>query len=261
MMKKILKLLTISLLFSASMNNAWALREAKPMAVDSRLKVMIFNPNDVYKYTGFYGYQGNIQFAKSEVISNVSMGDSTAWQIIPLENILFLKPIASDATTNMTVITNKRIYYFEVHAQETESPNDPEMAFSVKFIYPNEDGVTSVVQQVESSSGPDLTQPERFNFNYTISGSEEIAPLKIFDDGEFTYFEFRSKNAEVPAFFSVNKDGEESVINYRMLGKYVVIEKVNARFTLRSGGLHTCVYNEKILSSEKPATDAKKKLN
>ena len=32
----------------------------------------------------------------------------------------------------------------------------------------------------------------KYNFNYTFSGPDEIAPVKVFDDGEFTYFEFRN---------------------------------------------------------------------
>jgi hypothetical protein len=30
-----------------------------------------------------------------------------------------------------------------------------------------------------SSGNPDLTHPEKYNFNYSISGNEEIAPIKI----------------------------------------------------------------------------------
>lgn len=242
-------LILTTFLFSS---NSHALREAKPMAVDSRLKTMIFNPHDVYKYTGFYGYQGNIQFARGETIENISMGDSTAWQITPLENILFLKPIAQDATTNMTVMTSKRIYYFEIHAAETETPNDPEIAFSVKFIYPNDKIISndSITQVNDEEDGPDLTHPERFNFNYSVSGSSLIEPLKIFDDGEFTFFEFKSKNADVPAFFTVNDLGEESLVNYRVSGKYVVVEKVAHRFTLRHGKDYTCVFNEKLLAKK-----------
>ena len=38
------------------------------------------------------------------------------------------------------------------------------------------------------------TISDKYNFNYTISGDDSIAPIKVFDDGVFTYFEFKDKN-------------------------------------------------------------------
>jgi type IV secretion system protein VirB9 len=97
---------------------------------------------------------------------------------------------------------------------------------------------------------PDLSRPEKYNFNYTITGNEEIAPIKILDDGEFTYLQFRNMNAEMPAIFAVDDDLKEYVINYRILEEKlptVVIEKVYKKLTLRSSKKITCVFNEALL--------------
>jgi type IV secretion system protein VirB9 len=225
--------------------NAQAMREARPTSVDSRLRVATYNPNDVFKFTGFYGYQSSIELAQGEVVDQISMGDSVAWQIVPSGHRIFLKPMEHNATTNMTVITNIRTYYFELHAKDAEGINDPDLVFTVKFLYPeDENSDFSGLRQFSSNSTPDLSEPENYNFNYTISGSDSIAPIKIFDDGEFTYFEFRNKNAEVPSFFMVNPDRTESMINYRVVGNYIVVERVASRFTLRNGQEITCVFNE-----------------
>ena len=48
----------------------------------------------------------------------------------------------------------------------------------------------------------------------------------------------------MPAFFAVDPDGNESVVNYRMEGKYVVIERVGSLFTLRDGEEALCLFNE-----------------
>ncbi|MBN8828398.1 MAG: P-type conjugative transfer protein VirB9 [Sphingobacteriia bacterium] len=231
--------LSIFIAFEAS-----ALREPKPTLIDSRLRVIVYNPEDVFKLMGFYGYQASVEFDDSETIESISMGDSVAWQIVPAGKRLFLKPIEPEATTNMTLITNKRVYHFELHAKEAEDINDPEMVFNVKFIYPDE-GFTNNLQNFASSSqGPDLSHPEKLNFNYTISGVDGISPIKIFDDGEFTYFEFRDKNAEIPAIFLVDSLGKEGLVNYRVAGKYVVVERVASQFTLRNGNDIVCVFNE-----------------
>ncbi|MFN7039033.1 MAG: P-type conjugative transfer protein VirB9 [Alphaproteobacteria bacterium] len=235
---------TFIIIFSL-LNNAYALREAKPTAIDKRIRVMVYNPNDVFKFIGYYGYQASIEFADGETVDTISLGDTVAWQIVPAGKRIFIKPMEADATTNMTVITNKRLYHFELHASEAIDINDPDMVFAVKFLYPDEAGGTAV-QQFASSTEPDLSEPGNYNFNYAISGPEKISPTKIFDDGEFTYFQFKDKNAEIPAFFMVEPDGTESIINYRISGKYVVIERVISRYTLRLGKSIVCVFNENM---------------
>ena len=245
-MRIFLSILALIMLFMArASSDAYAMREPRPLGVDKRIKVMSYAPDEVFKYTGYYGYQTNIEFGEGESIESISMGDTTGWQMIPSGRRLFLKPMDQDATTNMTLITNKRMYFFELHAEEAADISDPNLSFIVRFIYPDE-GSSSAIRKFSSTSGPDLTQPWKYNFNYTISGNQYIAPLRIFDDGEFTYFKFKNKNAEVPAFFMVDSEGKEALVNYRVSGEYIVIERVIGQFTLRNGPDIVCVFNEKM---------------
>lgn len=224
---------------------AVALRESKPTAIDKRIRVMVYNPDDVFKFTGYYGYQANIEFAEDETVDNISMGDTIAWQVVPSGRRIFLKPMEPNATTNMTVITNKRLYYFELHADDVDSINDAKMVFTVRFLYPDE-SQGEVIKHYNISNEPDLSEPDNYNFNYTISGSEIYAPIRIFDDQEFTYFQFKNKNASIPAFFLVDQAGHEELVNYRVAGKYIVVERVTGRFTLRHGKEVVCVFNENL---------------
>lgn len=226
---------------------AWALRGTKPLPIDSRIQVMVYNPDDVFKFIGHYGYQSSIQFEEDEKVDTVSMGDSIAWQIVPAGNRIFLKPMEKNATTNMTVLTNKREYQFELHARDVgeDGINDENMVFVVRFFYP-ESSNEGIMQLHNTLQGIDLSEPQKYNFDYTIAGAEFIAPIKIFDDGEFTYFEFRDKNAEVPGFFLVDSEGKEGIINYRTVGDYIVVERVASRFTLRNGRDVICVFNERM---------------
>lgn len=221
---------------------SFAVKEPRATAVDSRLRVMTYNPNDIFKYTGYFGYQGNIEFDIDETIDTISMGDTTSWQIVPSGNRMFLKPIDADATTNMTVITNRRLYFFELHADKASGPDDPGLVFAVKFLYPDTN-ISSMAYNA-SYSVPDLSKPDKYNFNYTISGSNSISPIKVFDDGIFTYFEFRDKNSAIPAIFEVDSDRSEAIINYQVIGQYIAVEMVSSQFTLRYGNDVTCVFNE-----------------
>ena len=232
--------------------SANATSNSRSLPVDHRVHTIKYQPDQVYKMEGHYRYQSAIEFEEGEEISTISMGDSTAWMMNPSGNRLFLKPVEQDATTNMTLITNKRVYLFELHANETDDIDDPKMVFVMRFAYNNSNGVGGESNYLDSVPEPDLLEnPEKYNTDYTISGSDEVAPIRIFDDAEFTYFQFRDKNAEVPAFYWVDNEGNESIINYRTRGDYIVVERVSSRFTLRHGSDVVCVFNEKRLAQSK----------
>eukprot|EP00919_Chromeraceae_sp_WS-2016_P054941 GHVR01130635.1.p1 GENE.GHVR01130635.1~~GHVR01130635.1.p1 ORF type:complete len:252 (-),score=28.40 GHVR01130635.1:19-774(-) len=245
MKNKYLKNLLIFFVFLNMCISCNATVMPRSMGGEDRIKIINYVPNAVFRYIGHYYYQTIIEFSLGEEIQTITMGTPTPWQLVPAGNRIFLKPIEDDATTNMTVITNKRMYFFEMHAKNADSINDPDLAFIVKFVYPSETNYSSV-KHIESNSGPDLAKPELYNFNYKISGSAvNIEPIQIFDDGRFTYFTFREINAELPAIFLVNNDGSEALINYRVEKGYIIVERVSNKYTLRHGNDVICVFNDK----------------
>jgi type IV secretion system protein VirB9 len=259
MVSTFIKCLFLFLIFSGSI--ASAIKEPKPMAVDKRLGVLVYSPYDVHRFTGYYGYQSSIIFAEDETIETISMGDSIPWQMVPNGNRLFLKPIDQEATTNMTLITNKRVYYFELYAREAKDINEEGLMFAVKFLYSDEDEAGALASEGfgQATTGPDLSDRSLYNFEYTISGPDIISPVKIFDDGKFTYFEFKDKAAFLPAIFYVNSNGTEGIVNYRIVGDYVVVESIRERFTLRHDANVVCVFNESLIK-KRAIADGKQKL-
>lgn len=252
------KLLLFVLLLVGSIE-AYAIKEPKPMSVDKRLGVIVYSPYDVHRFTGYYGYQSSIIFAEDETIDQLVMGDSIPWQMVPNGNRLFLKPIDQDATTNLTLITNKRVYYFELYAKEAKDINEDGLMFAVKFLYSDEDESGHSAYN-QAASGPDLTDSSLYNFDYTISGPDIISPIRIFDDGKFTYFEFKDKSASLPAIFYVNSNATEGLINYRVVGDYIVVESIRERFTLRHDADVVCVFNEALIK-KRAIADGKQKID
>ena len=222
---------------------------------EGRFKSWLYHPNGIYYFTGHYMNPTYIEFAPKEKINTIYSPKPDAWQIVPVNNRLFLKPIDDDADTTLTVMTNLRTYFFELHAQTPTGPFDPAITFYIKFRYPSgtdakakdssANGDGSIIQYVVNK-GPDLSKAENFNFNYTVSGDYIITPIKIFDDGEFTYFEFRDKNGVMPAILSVDNSGYESIVNFRIVNQYLAVEGVNAVYTLRYGADTVCVFNETL---------------
>lgn len=232
---------------------ALAQRIPVPIPSDRRIRTVVYSPNEVVKFVGHYGYQTSIEFEEGEEIQTISIGDSIAWQLTPVNNRLFLKPVEQAADTNMTLVTNRRSYLFELHARETESMNDPSMVFTLRFVYPDST-LGNVSNYYHQEAMPDLQRESyKYNFNYSIAGdARNIEPIRVFDDGRFTYFEFPHSMPELPAIFMVDSVNRESIINFRVRGTYMVVERIASRFTLRQGADVICVFNERMPQPKAP---------
>ena len=245
-MKKILQFLVISGLIMLSSASSFAIQTSRPLPIDSRFRVITYLPGGIHKYTGFYDYQASIILEKGEEVSTIAMGVTNGWYINPTDNRIFIKPISNDplfTNTNMLMITNKRTYHIILEASESTGMDDPNLVWETTFVYPQTEA--EILNQISGYSTVDLNDKDKnYNFNYTVSGSDYISPLKVFDDGEFTYFQFPKVNADIPAFFLVDFEGNEELINYRMEEDYVVLERVTSQLTLRLGANVACIFNE-----------------
>jgi type IV secretion system protein VirB9 len=200
-----------------------------------RIQVVDYSPDTVVPIRGELGYQLMLEFGPEERIENVSIGDSLAWQVTPNRraNILFLKPV-DGAATNMTVVTDLRRYVFDLEVLPKGSRRAP---YSLRFAYP-EPGVAIPVEVPVAPPEP----PRVANAAYVIEGSRESAPVRVFDDGRMTYFEYPADGA-MPAIFAVASDGSESIVNFVVRGPYVVVDQLAARFALRNGARVATVTN------------------
>lgn len=248
-MKKVFLFLCV---FFISLTQAYAVQLPRALGKEKRFRTYVYNPNDVYRYVGYYLNQSYIEFEEGEVIQTISMGDPTPWLTNILGNKLFLKPTGSYPQTTMTIFTNKRSYYFELDAMEPNNVSENDILFFVKFVYPtsNDKNIVKFNVKKQRDDYPDLTDLSKYNFNYEFAGSPAIAPIKVFDDGVFTYMEFKTDNAEIPAIFAVNEQGYETLVNFRIVEEYVVIEQVAGQLTLRSGGDVVCVYNNSLYGAK-----------
>jgi type IV secretion system protein VirB9 len=129
-------------------------------------------------------------------------------------------------------------------AKEAKGITDGDLIFVAKFVYPDEKDKNIVeFPKITPSDEPDMRDLSIYNFGYQYTGEPTIAPVKVFDNGEFTYFQFAKKNAEIPAIFTVDSEGFESLVNFRSAGSYIIVERVAPQFTLRNGSDIVCVYN------------------
>jgi type IV secretion system protein VirB9 len=126
----IIKIIT-AILFVANFSYA-----ETPITTDNRIKTYVYNENEVFTLLIHYGYQSSIEFAMNEQIETISIGDSYAWKINPVGRRLFIKPLEENVHTNMTIITNKRTYQFDIMSKLPEENFDKELVYVVRFFYP-----------------------------------------------------------------------------------------------------------------------------
>lgn len=219
---------------------SFAAKEPKSLSSDYRMRQVIYDPNQIVHIDGVYGYQTAIEFSTDELIKVVTLGDSVAWQTVPYLNRLFIKPVEDEATTNMTVITNKRTYYFQLDGKDKASA----VSFLIRFVYPNQVDEFRDQNKVNSIE----EKLALMNWHYSTSGDKDLFGIKkIFDDGQFTYFLF-DENKDIPAIYAVDSEGYEAIVNTRREGKYIVVERTNNKFTLRNGQSYLCIRNNALLS-------------
>ncbi len=107
-----------------------------PLTTDSRIKTYIYSPNEVFLLVLHYGFQSHIEFSKGEIIDTITLGDTYAWKIVPIDNRLFIRPMEKNIRTNMTIITNKKTYQFDLVAKELEDGEEQDLVYLVRFYYP-----------------------------------------------------------------------------------------------------------------------------
>lgn len=214
----------------------------RPLATDARIKHVVYDPNEVYTIVGVYGYQTSIEFAPDEVVKLMTIGDSIAWQPVSFQNRIFLKPVENNATTNLTVLTDKRSYYFALR-----STTKKELAtYLVRFTYPHQNSSFFVESTGANGGGIGRNfDPLTLNYDYQASGDKKsIKVNKVFDDGKFTYFVF-NEGSEIPAIYTVLPDKTESLVNSYREGNMLVVERLSEKFTLRVGGSYLCIRKKK----------------
>ncbi|WP_309646684.1 TrbG/VirB9 family P-type conjugative transfer protein [Phenylobacterium sp.] len=230
-----MKAIALILLLAATPFVALGAETPRPGLVDPRIQTVEYDPDQVVVLRGALNYQLMLEFAPGERIENVSIGDSMGWQVTPNRkaNLLFLKPIDRAAVTNMTVVTNQRRYAFDLRVAPATARGV--LPYVVRFAYPQ------VAMAVPLPPEPDAP-PVIVNRSYAITGAAENAPVLVFDDGRMTYFEWPAQGA-VPAIFAVGVDGAESLVNYGVRGRYIVVEQLAPRFALRNGKQVATVIN------------------
>ncbi|WP_066519159.1 P-type conjugative transfer protein TrbG [Sphingobium cloacae] len=177
----------------------------------------------------------------------VAAGDTVRWIIGdtvsgsgPTARVHILaKPTRPDISTNLVVNTDRRTYHLELRATPSTY-----MA-SVSWTYP-QDRLIALrgANAAAASSAPVATGLDiaALNFRYRIEG-DRVAwrPARAFDDGRQVFIEFAAEisQGEMPPLFVTGAAGDAELVNYRVQGRYMVVDRLFAAAELRLGDRRT----------------------
>ena len=224
-------------LINLAVTTNFAIAEQKPVPLpaDKRIKTFVYNENTVYRLDMHTNFISTVQFGQGEVVESIQVGDSASWQIIRLKrgDIISIKPLNSDAVTNMTVYTDRRVYTFDLRTHRGAAGHRQNHNFRTTFRYP-----TNTV----SEFGAKTVTSGAKNFEYFVAGEAPFAPVEVYDNGKQTFFRF-PENAPLPGVFRVGDKGREFVVNSRTAGSTIVVDGVQKLWTVRIGEEAICVSN------------------
>jgi len=236
---------------------------------DSRIKLLNYDEGDVYAISAKYGYETNIVFSTGEEIQTVSVGDRSLWQLIPAGNRLFIRPMDENISTNMTVLTNKHSYQFDLKSiGEAKGGN----IYVAKFVYPEDKPVPPPAPAVQTAPAawqepvhayqpePALTPPPPpiaplaeepdtgkpyLNYRYTYSGPDDLAPLQVYDDGKTTFIKYRDIGQPLPNVYTV-VNGTETLAPYAVKDGLMTVDAIAPEMTLKNSDGTIHIYNETL---------------
>ncbi|QGN54108.1 P-type conjugative transfer protein TrbG [Novosphingobium sp. Gsoil 351] len=209
----------------------------------SAVRTFAFTKNATYSVVTAPGRVTDIALEPGETLGAVASGDTARWVIGDttsgaggdLRAHVLVKPVDAGLSTNLVITTNRRVY----HLLLTSGGGAPVVA--VSWTYPADallalrPAPTGMARPIAASIG---VSPDRLNFGYAISGDKPTwRPLRVFDDGRQTFIEFPASLAsdQAPPLFVTGSDGSPELVNYRLIGRHYIVDRLFDAAELRLG--------------------------
>ena len=211
------------------------------------------NAIQVYPYTEGALYQlyaapeqvSDIALQKGEKIVAVSAGDTLRWVVGDTVSgtgnearaHVLVKPTKDDLKTNLVIITDRRTYHLELRS------NPETYMASVSWQYPRDELIAlrrrnDTAEQAAAFVADAGLRIDNLRFRYRITGDDPPwRPVRVFDDTNKVYIQFpgRLDQGEAPPLFVVGPNGRNQLVNYRVKGRYYIVDRMFAAAELRLG--------------------------
>lgn len=224
--------------------NREAVREPDPANFLGAVQVYPWSDGALYRLYAAPGEVSDLALQPGEELVSVAAGDTVRWIIgdtssgsgASRRTHILVKPAAAGLTTNLVIATDRRVYHVRAES------NSRTAMTSIAWTYP-EDVLLALRGAATPPSDPVAggLSIEQLNFDYRIEGdSAPWRPIRAFDDGRQLFIQFPPTLAqgEAPPLFVTGDKGRAELVNYRIRGRYYVVDRLFATAELRMGGKH-----------------------
>lgn len=228
----------------ATAANQAALREPSSDGYVNAVQVYPYSEGALYRLYAAPERVTDIALQPGETVTSVAAGDTVRWTVGDTTSgsgegertHILVKPFSAGLATNLVITTDRRVYHLELASRPTDA-----MA-ALSWRYPQDELIALRRQQEAAAAARPIASGlaiENLNFDYEISGDKPAwRPLRAFNDGRQTFIEFPAGIAvgEAPPLFVIGEDGEASLVNYRVAGRFYVVDRLFGAAELRLGG-------------------------
>jgi type IV secretion system protein VirB9 len=229
-----LTLPALGLLISIVALPALAETAPKPGSHDARVTYATYQEGQVYRINTRLRNVTLVELGEGEKIQSIAIGDLESFKIDKLEraNLFIIKPVVAGATTNLTVETQRNIYFLQVTEGGRGEPN-----YSVKFTVPGSTRAAASASEIPASP------PMTYKIMKKGRALPGFAPVSISDDGRKTTFVI-PPGAPMPTIFRADVKGQEYSVNSSVRGTTITVSTRSERWVLRYGEEYVCVTAE-----------------
>lgn len=223
--------------------NAKATQEPAAPAFVNAVQVYPYGDGVLFRLFAAPERISDIALQPGEAIVSVAAGDTARWTVGDTtsgsgENKrvhILVKPFASGLSTNLVITTDRRAYHLQL-----ESTPATAMA-ALSWTYPQDELIAIRRQQASVEAARPVASGlavEQLDFGYGVTGDRPAwRPLRAFDDGRQTFIEFPASVGvgEAPPLFVIGDRGDAQLVNYRMIGRFYVVDRLFDAAELRLG--------------------------
>ncbi len=209
-----------------------------------------YEPHEVYRIPIRVGMFSTFAFPKNEPIQQFAVSNPAAAQLSvdAASNTAMLR-LVQPITLVATAVTPLHIYYMTIipasgawyqgvswsFVQPGSGNLFGTSALSGSYVNPN-----AVAGSVEGHVGGGVHTQGLYagepNFSYRIKGEADFRPVAVWDNGKFTWIQFKKNLEQLPAVFLEDQNGL-SVINYTVHhdGTQILVNRLMPDFILKVG--------------------------
>lgn len=195
------------------------------------------------------GQVTDIALQPGEIMGAVAAGDTVRWVVGDTssgsgegkQTHVLVKPFTAGLATNIVITTDRRTYHLALTSTDRTAMS------ALSWTYPADQLIALKASADQARAAAPIASGLRIgelHFGYAISGDQPAwRPLRAFDDGRQTFIEFPADIGvgEAPPLFLVDGKGTASLVNYRVQGRYYVVDRLFDTAELRLGLKHQAI--------------------